>query len=93
MVKQALRSLQLPENGIAQESYTVVVTRERDIRTIDVESPTLILNVGEVKVIKAIVNPEDATHQGLVWTVSDPEVLSIDQSGVVTYPKARWRND
>ncbi len=72
------------ENGITQESYTIVVVRERDIRSIDVESATLILNVGEVKGIKATVNPEDATHQGLVWKVSDPEVLSIDQSGVVT---------
>ena len=45
---------------------------------------TLSLGVGNSVVLKAVVEPEDATNVEITWSSSDPGIATVDQGGTVT---------
>ena len=68
------------------KSATCQVTVSKAI--VPVESVTLDrkemkLSVGEESVLRATVSPSDATDRALVWSSSNPSVVTVDQGGCV----------
>lgn len=70
--------------GVVSASYSVKVS-ERVVPAVSVQvsSPKLSMNVGEVQKLSATVMPEDTTD-ALTWASTDVNVLSIDGEGNVT---------
>lgn len=58
---------------------TVIVPVER----IKLNKTRLVLHKGASDVLIASVSPNDATHQEIYWTSSDPSVASVDKTGRV----------
>ena len=59
------------------------------VESIDLEAGEITLNVGESKAVKVLqVLPDYAGNKALAWSVSDPAVAAIDQTGLLTAMKA-----
>ena len=48
-----------------------------------IESPFALV-LGTTKKLNAMVLPEDATNKNIIWTSSNPAIVSVDQSGLLT---------
>ncbi|MCY6484529.1 DUF5050 domain-containing protein [Clostridium aestuarii] len=42
------------------------------------------LKVGEAKTVEAIISPENATNENVIWESSDSDVAVVDEDGIVT---------
>ena len=51
------------------------------VNNIILSSKSIVLNVGEEQILKATLEPSDATFQNLEWESSDPAVVSVDKHG------------
>lgn len=60
---------------------TVVPT---PVTSITLSQSSVSIKVGGSVKIDASVSPESATNKAIVWTVTNPEIASVDDSGVVT---------
>ncbi|MBR3990057.1 MAG: Ig-like domain-containing protein, partial [Bacteroidales bacterium] len=54
------------------------------VGSISLDKPSLELQEGEVAQLKATVLPKNATDTQVTWSSSNPEVASVDKSGLVT---------
>ncbi len=54
------------------------------VTSITLDEQEMTLNVGEERTLAATVLPEDADYKTVLWTSSNPEVASVDASGLVT---------
>lgn len=53
------------------------------VNSINLDYTKLLLQTNQEKVLKAIVLPEDATNQEIVWTSENPSIATVDKNGVV----------
>lgn len=70
---------------------TCVVTVEKDVTKISIDKatiPTKPLIVDDTVLLKATVTPADATNTSFTWSTSNSNVLSVDQTGLVTAKSA-----
>lgn len=70
------------EDGAKQAICNVVV--KQFVLDITLNKTKATLYVPETLQLEATVTPEDADNKKLTWSSSNPEVASVDQSGVVT---------
>ena len=63
------------------EAYCVINVVEKKIENILVDSNNLTLKVGEVRQIQATIEPYELQGKTLTWLSSDPNILSVDQTG------------
>ncbi len=68
--------------GIAHCTVTVSV-----ISSITFQKPEVVMGVGSSRQLQYTVEPQDVDVKELVWTSSDPSVVSVEPSGVVTAHK------
>lgn len=54
------------------------------VTSIEFSVPDLTVGMGEEKRIDVTVYPENAADKSIVWESSDPEIVSVDENGVVT---------
>ena len=54
------------------------------VTSITLDEQEMTLNVGEERTLAATVLPDDADYKTVLWTSSNPEVASVDASGLVT---------
>lgn len=66
-----------------QFTATCQVTVQVNMSAIILNSTSLILEKGDETTLAVQITPEDATDKTLLWTVNDPTVASIDNSGKV----------
>jgi GH43 family beta-xylosidase len=62
------------DGGKATCNVTVVGVR---VKSVSVDKPTITINIGKYDVIKAVITPEDATYQSVVWSSDKPNVASV----------------
>ncbi|GBG07978.1 hypothetical protein PAT3040_02543, partial [Paenibacillus agaridevorans] len=56
----------------------------KTVESIAIETDVLHLNEGGQKLLRAVVKPDDATNKSLLWSSSNPDVATVDDSGFVT---------
>lgn len=76
-----------------QKTASAKVTVKKAVEEVPVtgvklDRDSLKLLVGETHKLKAIVQPNDASNQAVIWSSSHPKVASVDEEGVVTAQKA-----
>lgn len=54
------------------------------VTSITLNQTSLTIHMGETQVLTATVLPSDASNKKVVWTSSDPDIASVDQTGMVT---------
>lgn len=54
------------------------------VQGITLSPQSLSVDVGDTAQITAVVTPSDASHSGLVYESSDPTIVTVDNSGLVT---------
>ncbi len=82
------------ENGVSGK--VVITVKEKDtpvepdveVESIEVTAADTELKVGDTTKVTAKVLPDNATNKEVTWSVSDKEVLSVDNTGKVTALKA-----
>ena len=72
--------------SIAIMLITLASSCNKNIEVIGVtlNHETLILSVSETETLKATVLPADATNKELIWKSSNPNVVSVDNTGKIT---------
>lgn len=70
-------------NGIAHCTVTVSV-----ISSITFSQPEIVLPIHRSKQLQYIVEPQDVDVGQLIWSSSDPAVVSVDGQGIITGQKA-----
>ncbi len=68
--------------GDAQASCLVNVTV--DVRSIHLNPNILTLSKGNSRELTATIYPSDATDQTVIWKSSEPNIVSVDDSGMIT---------
>ena len=77
--------------GTLTATCTVNVTELiNEVTSITLNSYSLNLNKGETDYLEATVLPEDASDRSVVWSSSDPAVVSVNQDGKVTAEKGGY---
>ena len=78
------------EDGNYSASCVVTVEQEYMIPVsgLTMEKESVTIRDGETEQLEAVIDPEDAANQNVVWTSSDDEIASVDENGVVTGVKA-----
>ena len=66
-----------------EKSFRVVVS-PRLVSSIELSTQYTTILVGTSAQIASTVSPENATDKTLVWTSSNPEVISVEQDGTIT---------
>lgn len=71
------------ENGIVGYIYQIYVTEipESEIETINLSIDNTTLQKGEEKQLQVVILPEEASNHELVYSSSNPEIATIDDSG------------
>lgn len=64
--------------------YAVFSTESVPAVSLTVEAQSDVMNPGEKQMVTAEVLPENATSTAVRWSSSDPSVLSVDSTGLVT---------
>ena len=80
------KDLQWEEDWNFQGSYTIVPVTAISSDILPLETLKLRMNVedGETHQLHAEVVPANALNKTIIWTSSDPEKISVDQTGLVT---------
>ena len=83
-IKEGTATITVTSPNGKKATCTVNVT----VDTIEVEEITLIpdkttLEINETGQITAIIEPENATNRELVWSSSDPSIVTVDSNGVI----------
>ena len=83
-IKEGTATITVTSPNGKKATCTVNVT----VDTIEVEKITLIpdkttLEINETGQITAIIEPENATNRELVWSSSDPSIVTVDSNGVI----------
>lgn len=55
-----------------------------DAESVAIHAPMSEINAGKVMALSAVVFPENATCKEVNWTSSDPEIASVDETGMLT---------
>lgn len=71
------------EDGKEMATCTVTV-RFQHVESISLDKPNLQMYVGKTATLVATVSPSDANNPSVTWTSSNPEVATVNESGVVT---------
>ncbi len=71
-------------NGKTAACMVTVNPKIIDAESISLDKSTLQLTVEDIYQLIATVLPEDATDKTVAWTSSDPNIASVDNSGLVT---------
>lgn len=69
------------KSDVCEVSVTKAVV---EVGAVALDREELTLEVGETATLVATVSPADATDKSVRWNSSNPEVVSVSQSGVVT---------
>lgn len=77
----AIITAKTTDGGITA-SCTVTVTTPASGVTVTPES--VVMNKGETKQLSAVVAPSSATNKSVTWTSDNPDVASVNSSGLVT---------
>ena len=72
------------QDGKFTQSCSVTVIRKIPITALTIDPSSVRLSVGEEFVLKAIVTPNNADNQTLIWDSDNKAVATVDQNGVVT---------
>lgn len=56
----------------------------RTVESIALDPPSVHLNEGGQKLLRAVVTPSDATNRTVSWSSDNPDVATVDDSGFVT---------
>lgn len=67
---------------------TCIVTVNKPVGKVDVETSVQYMNVGVKKTLNTTVTPSDAANKTLVWSSTDTSVATVSSTGVVTAKKA-----
>lgn len=59
----------------------VIMVKERAVTAIKIAKRSVSVNVGKMGTIKAQVGPSTASNKNVVWTSSNPAVVSVDANG------------
>ncbi len=71
---QAGYSTYVVPTGIGKAGVVMLLADEPDM---------ILAGVGDRGRLKAVVTPDDATEKGVVWESLDPEIIEVDENGVV----------
>ncbi len=55
-----------------------------DVTGVSFEESEVMLNIGDTKQLKAIVEPENATNKNVTWSTLDYKIATVNMNGVVT---------
>ncbi len=55
-----------------------------DVTGVSLEESEVMLNIGDTKQLKAIVEPENATNKNVTWSTLDYKIATVNMNGVVT---------
>ncbi len=64
--------------------FTNIVKIETVVSSIKLNATSIQLDKGTIYTLSATINPTDATITDIIWTSSNPQVATVDQSGMVT---------
>ena len=76
------------EDGSVYRDMAVYVTREIPLTGLSLPEKTMKLDVGTSAKLEPTVYPANTTRTGLLYTSSDPNVVTVDGNGVLTAVKA-----
>ena len=71
------------EDGKEMATCTVTV-RFQHVESISLDKSNLQMYVGKTATLVATVSPSNANNQALTWTSSNPDVATVNESGVIT---------
>lgn len=69
-------------NGVVGKA--IINVEEKYVESVDIAEKKMDMLVLEDTTLKATVEPSDATHPELTWTVKDPSIVSVDENGKIT---------
>lgn len=82
-VKKGTATITVKTNNGAKIA-TCLITVQQPVKSLSfAETQHTLSGVGATKALSVAVYPEDADNQGIVWTSSDPSLVSVDSNGVV----------
>ena len=74
--------------NVKDENSKTEIPQLKHVEKIQLDKEEIVFSeAGATVVIKAVIDPEDATDQTLVWESSDATVASVDENGKVTAHK------
>lgn len=63
--------------------FAKVYAQEQAATAVTITETDSTLSAGETKQLHAMVTPQNGTHDGFVWSSSNPNVASVDENGLV----------
>lgn len=69
---------------LADGTYATYYPSDRYVTGLSLSATSLALKTGETQQLSVTVTPDGGICGGLTWTSSNPEVASVDQTGLVT---------
>lgn len=67
-------------NNTASCAVSVIVP----VTGIQLDQEQVVISSGSSKQLFAVIAPDDATNQGVTWTSSNPETVSVNEDGLIT---------
>ena len=71
-------------DGSGVSATCVVRVSEVPVQSVEINRSALTLTVGGTQALRATVEPSDAANRAVVWSSSNPQVVSVSSTGVVT---------
>ena len=75
------------QNGSIKHSITVKQAGRIAVTSIELDKASLSLKPEETAILIATVKPDNATDKTIIWSSSDSEIVSVDDTGTVTAVK------
>ena len=70
------------DGGYTDTCSVTVVTKP--VTGVKIKAPQYKMPVGDTMTLEALIEPHDATDQGVLWICSNQAIATIDQNGVIT---------
>ena len=61
-----------------------VITVAQYVTGLSLDNSAITLSIGQSRLLTATVIPDNAYDKTIVWTTSDPSVVSVDENGIIT---------
>ena len=69
-------------NGVVGK--VIINVEEKYVESVDIAEKKMVMLLLEDSTLSATVTPSDATYPELIWTATDPSIVSVDENGKIT---------